>query len=81
MWCNDKYSMGSYGGPWEPVTKLTWENEMLNENWVASHSGVKMPAIIYGTAWKKEHTRDLVINALQAGFKGIDTAGQPRHYK
>ena len=53
---------------------------MLKENWIASHSGVKMPAIIYGTAWKKEHTRDLVINALQAGFKGIDTAGQPKHY-
>jgi len=39
-----------------------------------------MPAIIYGTAWKKERTRDLVVNALRAGFRGIDTAGQPRHY-
>lgn len=53
---------------------------MSNMNWIASHSGVKMPAIIYGTAWKKERTRDLVIKALQAGFRGIDTAGQPRHY-
>ena len=53
---------------------------MANVNWIASHSGVKMPAIIYGTAWKKERTRDLIINALEAGFRGIDTAGQPKHY-
>lgn len=53
---------------------------MLKMNSLASHSGVTMPAIIYGTAWKKEHTRDLVIKALQTGFRGIDTAGQPRHY-
>lgn len=39
-----------------------------------------MPAIIYGTAWKKAHTADLVEKALQAGFRGIDTAGQPKHY-
>lgn len=39
-----------------------------------------MPKIIYGTAWKKEKTSELVIAALQAGFKGIDTACQPKHY-
>lgn len=39
-----------------------------------------MPAIIYGTAWKKERTTDLVKQALTAGFRGIDTAGQPKHY-
>jgi len=53
---------------------------MLKVNWIASHSGVLMHNIIYGTAWKKERTRELVINAVQAGFRGIDTAGQPRHY-
>ncbi len=39
-----------------------------------------MPWIIYGTAWKKERTADLVVKAIQAGFKGIDTACQPKHY-
>ncbi|HIC42914.1 MAG TPA: aldo/keto reductase, partial [Sulfurimonas sp.] len=39
-----------------------------------------MPAIIYGTAWKKESTKDLVIQAVKTGFKGIDTACQPKHY-
>jgi len=40
----------------------------------------KMPKIIYGTAWKKERTRQLVMEALKAGFRGIDTACQPKHY-
>jgi diketogulonate reductase-like aldo/keto reductase len=41
---------------------------------------VTMPPIVYGTAWKKERTRDLVALALRAGFRGIDTACQPKHY-
>ena len=39
-----------------------------------------MPGIIYGTAWKKERTAQLVGEALEMGFRGIDTACQPRHY-
>ncbi|KAI0860323.1 putative aldo-keto reductase [Xylaria cubensis] len=39
-----------------------------------------MPRLLYGTAWKKEATSDLVFKALKAGFRGIDTAAQPRHY-
>lgn len=39
-----------------------------------------MPRIIYGTAWKKEKTQQLVVEALRAGFRGIDTACQPKHY-
>jgi diketogulonate reductase-like aldo/keto reductase len=39
-----------------------------------------MPGIIYGTAWKKDRTRDLVVRAVRAGFRGIDTACQPKHY-
>ena len=39
-----------------------------------------MPPLIYGTAWKKEHTKELVIKAIRAGFRGIDTACQPKHY-
>jgi diketogulonate reductase-like aldo/keto reductase len=40
-----------------------------------------MPGIVYGTAWKKERTAALVLEALQAGFRGIDTACQPKHYE
>ncbi|KAI0378275.1 Aldo/keto reductase [Hypomontagnella monticulosa] len=40
-----------------------------------------MPKLLYGTAWKKEATADLVFTALKAGFRGIDTAAQPRHYR
>lgn len=45
-----------------------------------SLSGVKIPLQIYGTAWKKERTADLVAMALDKGFRGIDTACQPKHY-
>jgi diketogulonate reductase-like aldo/keto reductase len=41
---------------------------------------VTVPWLIYGTAWKKERTKDLVIQAVKQGFKGIDTACQPLHY-
>jgi hypothetical protein len=41
---------------------------------------VKIPRIIYGTAWKKERSSSLVSQALKAGFRGVDTAAQPRHY-
>jgi diketogulonate reductase-like aldo/keto reductase len=35
---------------------------------------------LYGTAWKEERTATLVEQALHAGFRGIDTANQRRHY-
>jgi diketogulonate reductase-like aldo/keto reductase len=38
------------------------------------------PTFIYGTAWKKEATTQLVQTAVKAGFKAIDTANQPKHY-
>ena len=53
---------------------------MVDSTWLTTSAGVKMPPIIYGTAWKKERTADLVEQAIQTGFRGIDTAGQPRHY-
>jgi diketogulonate reductase-like aldo/keto reductase len=40
-----------------------------------------MPQIIYGTAWKKSDTGPLVATALRQGFRGIDTACQPKHYE
>lgn len=40
-----------------------------------------IPVFLYGTAWKKDRTADLVYTAVHAGFRGIDTAAQPRHYQ
>ncbi|MBD3799136.1 aldo/keto reductase [Sulfuricurvum sp.] len=45
-----------------------------------TNNNVKMPVLIYGTAWKKERTADLVEMAVMSGFRGIDTACQPKHY-
>lgn len=45
-----------------------------------SAQGVRVPRIIYGTAWKQQRTADLVEQALRLGFRGVDTAGQPKHY-
>jgi len=46
-----------------------------------STAGVRVPKIIYGTAWKKSATQGLVAAALKQGFRGIDTACQPKHYE
>lgn len=43
--------------------------------------GHAVPSFIYGTAWKEDRTGELVSDALSAGFRGIDTANQRRHYK
>jgi diketogulonate reductase-like aldo/keto reductase len=43
-------------------------------------AGVRVPRFMYGTAWKEERTRLLVEQALRAGFRGIDTANQRKHY-
>jgi pentose-5-phosphate-3-epimerase len=37
--------------------------------------------LVYGTAWKKEKTAEHVEMAVKTGFRFIDTACQPRHYK
>jgi diketogulonate reductase-like aldo/keto reductase len=39
-----------------------------------------IPDFLYGTAWKEDRTPALVELALRAGFRGIDTANQRRHY-
>jgi diketogulonate reductase-like aldo/keto reductase len=39
-----------------------------------------VPAFLYGTAWKEERTEALTRLALRAGFRGVDTANQRRHY-
>lgn len=46
-----------------------------------SNENIRMPSLIYGTAWKGERTADLVEMAVASGFRGIDTACQPKHYQ
>jgi diketogulonate reductase-like aldo/keto reductase len=52
----------------------------MDDAFVITAGGVRMPKIIYGTAWKKARTAALVEQAVTLGFRGIDTAGQPKHY-
>ena len=42
--------------------------------------GVAVPSFLYGTAWKEDATEGHVLDALAAGFRGIDTANQRKHY-
>ncbi|KAK2735033.1 hypothetical protein FQN57_001375 [Myotisia sp. PD_48] len=44
-------------------------------------SGSSIPLFLYGTAWKKDRTTELVYQALCAGFNAVDTAAQPKHYR
>lgn len=39
------------------------------------------PAFIYGTAWKEERTQERTELALESGFRAVDTANQPKHYR
>jgi diketogulonate reductase-like aldo/keto reductase len=50
-------------------------------NTFLSNQDIQIPNMIYGTAWKKENTTDLVWQALLQGFKAVDTACQPKHYR
>jgi len=51
----------------------SWHNEPMPTD-------LPSPAFLYGTAWKEERTAALTELALRAGFRGIDTANQRRHY-
>ncbi|QJD29383.1 aldo/keto reductase family protein [Methylococcus geothermalis] len=53
---------------------------MKKDGFLVSAYGVRMPGIVYGTAWKKDRTAALVEQAVSLGFRGIDTACQPKHY-
>ena len=46
----------------------------------STEPGSVCPDFLYGTAWKEERAAALVELALRAGFRGIDTANQRRHY-
>ena len=46
-----------------------------------SYNNVVVPSFMYGTAWKKEATAELVQLAVTCGFTAIDTANQLIHYE
>ena len=46
-----------------------------------AYNNVPLPSWMYGTAWKKEATTRLVLQAVAAGFTAIDTANQLIHYQ
>jgi len=47
---------------------------------LTAYNGIHIPAFMYGTAWKKDATANLVKLAVSAGFTAIDTANQLIHY-
>jgi diketogulonate reductase-like aldo/keto reductase len=47
---------------------------------LTTYNHVPVPSFLYGTAWKKEATTGLVLQAVETGFTAIDTANQLIHY-
>lgn len=47
---------------------------------IHNDSHAVMPSFMYGTAWKKEATTSLVLQAVESGFRALDTANQLIHY-
>ena len=48
---------------------------------LTAYNHVPIPSFMYGTAWKKEATTQLVQLAVASGFRAIDTANQLVHYQ
>ncbi|GFG09473.1 NAD(P)H-dependent D-xylose reductase [Aspergillus udagawae] len=61
------------------IGKMAWDKYILRS--VPEAPPVHLPLFLYGTAWKKDRTADLVYQALSAGFRAVDTAAQPKHYQ
>ena len=47
---------------------------------LTTYNHVAGSLFMYGTAWKKEATTGLVLQAVGAGLTAIDTANQLAHY-
>jgi len=48
---------------------------------LTAYNQVSVPNLMYGTAWKKSSTKELVQLAVASGFRAIDTANQLIHYE
>lgn len=53
----------------------------MTTNPIETMKTTPLPPMIYGTAWKEANTARLVTEAVTAGFRGIDTANQKKHYR
>lgn len=60
------------------MESMMLERLLLPTNSQGSRSVI--PVFLYGCAWKKNRTSELVYKALAAGFTGVDVAAQPKHY-
>jgi len=75
------HKFGKHSTPNENPFRSFREVNMISKSASsASSSMMTMPPFMYGTAWKKERTKELVELAIRSGFRGIDTACQPKHY-
>jgi len=66
----------AYGQPFggtDGERSCSWHNDEMP-------TSLPSPPFLYGTAWKEERTAALTELALRAGFRGIDTANQRKHY-
>ncbi|KAL3476468.1 NADP-dependent oxidoreductase domain-containing protein [Aspergillus californicus] len=61
------------------LVRMPWEGYTLRS--VQTASPTFIPTLIYGTAWKKDRTAELVHQAVTSGFRAVDTAAQPKHYR
>ena len=57
--------------------QVYWGGSLMT---LIAYNQVPIPSFMYGTAWKKEATTALVLQAVEAGFTAIDTANQLIHY-
>jgi hypothetical protein len=62
------------------VRKMATQSAFMAPLKSKTNPDTTVPRFVYGTAWKKDQTANLVYQALKAGFRAIDTAAQPRHY-
>ena len=63
---------GRLPGSCSRITFRSWHNGTMRS--------APTPPFLYGTAWKEDNTAPLTELALRAGFRGIDTANQRKHY-
>lgn len=63
------------------IGKMSWEKLTLRHVQNTNTHPATIPVFLYGTAWKKDRTADLVHQAINSGFRAVDTAAQPKHYQ
>ena len=61
-----------------PLCPITRSLIVEHQEWLTTDSGLEMPCLIDGTAWKKERTAELVVKAIQEGFAPRNRTGNSR---